>query len=279
MNYKVFKKGNYLIIIDEDNNYLEESSADVIISKSLTSSTDYNFNLKRSEPIKNVPFANILDESGVAYASSAVWETFYTSNTGFNPATSASVATDIQNLADHVANTTTAHGLNLKAPLNSPTFTGTPLAPTATLGTNTTQIATTAFVIENAGGGSDSSPIWTKYTIEYTAFTAAATDESIELFSNVAKQKITGYDLRIVTAHAGTGITAATLEIGIVGTTDKHLEAFTSFATGDVQVLSTFTESYTGATSIKITSRVTGGNLSAGTAGSFEIYVRTEQLP
>ena len=33
-----------------------------------------------------------------------------------------------------------------KANLASPTFTGTPLAPTATVGTNTTQVATTAFV-------------------------------------------------------------------------------------------------------------------------------------
>jgi cytoskeletal protein CcmA (bactofilin family) len=32
------------------------------------------------------------------------------------------------------------------APLNSPTFTGTPLAPTAGSGTNNTQVATTAFV-------------------------------------------------------------------------------------------------------------------------------------
>ena len=36
--------------------------------------------------------------------------------------------------------------LDLKAPLASPTFTGTPKAPTAAAGTNTTQIATTAFV-------------------------------------------------------------------------------------------------------------------------------------
>lgn len=36
--------------------------------------------------------------------------------------------------------------LNAKAPLASPTFTGTPKAPTAASGTNTTQIATTAFV-------------------------------------------------------------------------------------------------------------------------------------
>lgn len=36
--------------------------------------------------------------------------------------------------------------LNSKAPLASPEFTGTPTAPTAVSGTNTTQIATTAFV-------------------------------------------------------------------------------------------------------------------------------------
>jgi len=35
---------------------------------------------------------------------------------------------------------------SFKAPLASPTFTGTPAAPTATAGTNTTQLATTAFV-------------------------------------------------------------------------------------------------------------------------------------
>jgi hypothetical protein len=37
--------------------------------------------------------------------------------------------------------------VNSKANSSSPTFTGTPAAPTATLGTNTTQVATTAFVI------------------------------------------------------------------------------------------------------------------------------------
>lgn len=36
--------------------------------------------------------------------------------------------------------------LNAKAPIASPTFTGTPKAPTAAAGTNNTQIASTAFV-------------------------------------------------------------------------------------------------------------------------------------
>lgn len=42
--------------------------------------------------------------------------------------------------------TTITNALALKADLASPTFTGTPAAPTATAGTNTTQVATTAFV-------------------------------------------------------------------------------------------------------------------------------------
>ena len=39
-----------------------------------------------------------------------------------------------------------------KAPLASPTFTGVPAAPTATSGTNTTQLATTAFVAAGVSG-------------------------------------------------------------------------------------------------------------------------------
>jgi hypothetical protein len=44
--------------------------------------------------------------------------------------------------------TATQTALNLKANLASPTLTGTPTAPTATPGTNTTQLATTAFVAD-----------------------------------------------------------------------------------------------------------------------------------
>lgn len=40
----------------------------------------------------------------------------------------------------------TTADFNQSAPLDSPSFTGTPTAPTAEAGTNTTQIATTAFV-------------------------------------------------------------------------------------------------------------------------------------
>jgi hypothetical protein len=52
--------------------------------------------------------------------------------------------------------------LNAKAALASPTFTGTPAAPTAAAATNTTQIATTAFVqqeIASVGSSSDESEL------------------------------------------------------------------------------------------------------------------------
>lgn len=53
--------------------------------------------------------------------------------------------------------TATQTALNLKANLASPTFTGTPLSTTAAVGTNTTQIATTAFV--NSEIANDAAPI------------------------------------------------------------------------------------------------------------------------
>lgn len=52
-----------------------------------------------------------------------------------------------------VEDTTARNELTNKANISSPSFTGAPTAPTATKGTNTTQIATTAFVQEAVQGG------------------------------------------------------------------------------------------------------------------------------
>lgn len=57
----------------------------------------------------------------------------------------AILETEITNLRDGQASSHAA--MDLKANLAGPTFTGTPAAPTASVNTNTTQIATTAFVM------------------------------------------------------------------------------------------------------------------------------------
>lgn len=91
-----------------------------------------------------------------------------------------------------IANVSAA--LALKANLASPTFTGTPLAPTAAPATNTTQIATTAFVIANTptafAAGTRMSFNQTAAPTGWTKDTTAALNDSI---------------MRIVTGAVGSG--------------------------------------------------------------------------
>jgi len=90
--------------------------------------------------------------------------------------TQAAGTSELYARADHVHPTDTS-----RSPLASPTFTGTPAAPTAAVGTNTTQIATTAFVnaeIANdaptkTGGGASGT-----WDINITGNAATATDST-----------------------------------------------------------------------------------------------------
>ena len=71
------------------------------------------------------------------------------SNTTKNaPLTNAEMDQNFINLDLEIDNavTTLTGAINARAPLASPALTGTPTAPTASAGTNTTQVATTAFV-------------------------------------------------------------------------------------------------------------------------------------
>lgn len=58
-------------------------------------------------------------------------------------------------VSDDETKAATPKAVNTRAPKESPAFTGTPTAPTASAGTNTTQIATTAFVQAATGGKLD----------------------------------------------------------------------------------------------------------------------------
>ena len=71
-------------------------------------------------------------------------------STGALATVSGALATSISNLGTVTANT--------YAPINNPTLTGTPASPTANAGTNTTQIATTAFVSAAVAALADSAP-------------------------------------------------------------------------------------------------------------------------
>lgn len=93
--------------------------------------------------------------------------------------------------------------LDLKAALASPTFTGTPAAPTASPGTNSTQVATTAFVTAAvaAQGGGD-----------------ALTANPLSQFAATTSAQLAG----VISDETGSGVlvfgTAPTLSNPVVGT-------------------------------------------------------------
>jgi len=103
-----------------------------------------------------------------------------------------------------------------KADLASPTFTGTPAAPTAAAATNTTQIATTAFVqlqkaspaftgtptAPTAASGTNTTQIATTEFVQSEAVSAVTTHADLRSSSTVfghAKMYISGGDLYIET--------------------------------------------------------------------------------
>lgn len=96
------------------------------------------------------------DTTATATVTDAGGEQFLLSSDGINSATQAALdlkadAADVNNVdntsdANKPISTAAQTALDLKAPLASPTFTGTPAAPTPSTSDNSTKLATTAYV-------------------------------------------------------------------------------------------------------------------------------------
>lgn len=146
----------------------------------------------------------------------------------------------------------------------SPALTGTPTAPTATLGTNTTQLATTAFVLANASSASGANPT---ATIGLSAVNGSATTflrsdgapalsqaisptwTGIHTFSPAARSSGTASYLTINGA-ADTGITASTESKGlnIVGATRTWADGTVAFQEENFIGAPTYNKTTTAAT-------------------------------
>ena len=97
MAYKVFAKGNYLILQDTiTNEFFEDAKANVLVRKLLAADTSYSFTFKGGTPqINNVALSDLKQFDGTAWASASAFETFIFSNTGFNPVSQEQL-TDVQ---------------------------------------------------------------------------------------------------------------------------------------------------------------------------------------
>jgi hypothetical protein len=86
MNYRIFRKNNYFILIDERGKFWEEHFVNVRVSKIDEPDTNYTIALIRTEgtPLNfDLKFNQIFDELGAPYASVAAWELWYSLNSGF----------------------------------------------------------------------------------------------------------------------------------------------------------------------------------------------------
>jgi hypothetical protein len=100
---------------------------------------------------------------------------------------SVDVAGDIESLATAVETE-----LVLKAPLGSPTFTGTPIAPTAASDTETTQIATTQYVV-NQGYLKSSTALSTYAPLDSASLIGTPTAPTATLGTDTAQIATTEY--------------------------------------------------------------------------------------
>ena len=99
-----------------------------------------------TEKVFSFAFTNLKGEAGHIDTSTTTSLTGILKGDGANIGVATVDAAPTEDSTNPVQSGGTYDALALKAPLASPTLTGTPAAPTADAGTNTTQIATTAFV-------------------------------------------------------------------------------------------------------------------------------------
>jgi len=165
--------------------------------------------------------------------------------------------------------------IDAKAALASPTFTGTPLAPTATAATSTTQIATTAFVTTADNLKANlASPTFTGTPLAPTATAATSTTQiattdfvttADNLKANLASPTFTGTPLAptasVATNTTQIATTAFVLAnsggmtlLGTLTTTSGSSQALTSLTLTDYKfiLVRTYAVSLTSATSITI---------------------------
>ena len=116
--------------------------AETTLGAAITTTDGTSITVSSSAGFPNVDFIIAIDTEVMLVTN--VSGTTWTVTRGYESSTAAT----------HLNGATVYHNISageadsiaLKAPLASPTFTGTPAAPTAAAGTDTTQIATTAFV-------------------------------------------------------------------------------------------------------------------------------------
>lgn len=118
---------------------------------------------------------------------------------------------------------------------------------------------------------------WKKFTVLETAFTAAATSESITLFTLAAGEIIHVTKIKHSASFTGGTLSAWTMEVGISGDEAKYASAFDTFqAAADTTFQLSAglgSENHGAGTAILLTARSTADDVLDATAGSVDVWV------
>ena len=125
--------------------------------------------------------------------------------------------------ADKPVSTATQTALDDKAPLASPALTGTPIAPTATAGTNTTQIATTAFVLAEIAADNSTDAL-----LASPALTGTPTAPTATAGTNTTQIATTEFVTAAITADNSTDLILGSSSIDALADVDTTTVAPTS---------------------------------------------------
>jgi len=119
-----------------------------------------------------------------------------------------------------------ASAISSKADTQSPTFTGTPATPTASSGTNTTQIASTAFVTSAVTAERSETATLTNKTISGASNTITNLNASNLASGTVASARLSGTYAIDISGNAATATTAVSTSSNI-----GSIQVFTSSGT------------------------------------------------
>ncbi len=118
---------------------------------------------------------------------------------------------------------------------------------------------------------------WIQVTKSYTDFSAAATTNTIDLYTLPTKGVLHNIFMKHSAQFLGGGITAYTIGTGITGDLNRYTYDFDVYQTVGDKIFGQYVygaiEDYGNATTIKITAKSVGANLNAATQGSAEFQI------
>lgn len=142
----------------------------------------------------------------------------------------------------------------------------------------------TGGIITTLGSGNAQTAVWVKVTKSHTDFQAAATSNTVAIYTLAAKQYLHGAVIKHTTAFGGGSITTYTLAVETaLGTIISAFDVFqavsnTVFTYNDQAVAGRGPQNF-GATASVSAVATASHNLNTSTAGAVEIYLLVSTLP